>query len=294
MILSSLRTLTRHYPFQQPRASLLSILPDVPSDFGAFEAKNGIKYIGYPCGQDYIIKNLFWFGDFEPWITSMIRYLVRPGEIVCDIGANIGDTAFQILPYLGSSGHIYCFEPVPILQVCLTENLKANNVSCITLVPKALSNSSGQLMMTVQGTHFGGAYIIKDDNNHNSINEKIEIEVTTFDLWLKDNSISQVAVCKVDVEGHELEVFEGMKNSLDAGRVGSIVFERHHDCNSSDPVVKLLYDHHYRIFRIYKSFLKIEALELFNDRTYLRGTADYVAVLEGSIFEKRLNHLTRC
>ena len=44
-------------------------------------------------------------------------------------------------------------------------------------------------------------------------------------FWLKDNGISQVAVCKVDVEGHELEVFEGMKNSLNAGQIGNIVFE---------------------------------------------------------------------
>ena len=54
-------------------------------------------------------------------------------------------------------------------------------------------------MMTVQGTHFGGAHIIKDDNNNNSINEKIEIEVTTFDLWLKDNSISQVHFYTVEL-----------------------------------------------------------------------------------------------
>lgn len=286
MVLSYLRTVTKYYPFQQPRASLLKRLPDVPKEFGCFQAKNGIKYVAYPCGQDYIVKNLFWFGDFEPWITFMIRCLIKSGEVVCDIGANIGDTALQILPYLGSSGHIYCFEPVPVLQACLVENLKANNVSSISLVPKVLSNCCGQLIMTVPVTQPGWSKII--NNNTDSVSENIEIEVITFDDWLKESNISQVAVCKVDVEGHELEVFEGMKNSLRAGKIGSIIFERHQQCNTTDAVVKFLYDFNYKIFRIYKSFLKTEALELLNHQTYLRKTADYIAVLEGSIFEQRL------
>jgi FkbM family methyltransferase len=293
MFLSALRRLTRYYPFQQPRARLLKRLPDVPKGFGAFEAKNGIKYVAYPSGQDYIVKNLFWFGDFEPWITSMIGCLVRPGEIVCDIGANIGDTALQIMPYLGSWGHIYCFEPVPILQTCLIENLNANNVSCVTLVPKALSDSSERLTMGVHAVQPGWSRITKDNDAHSGC-ENIEVEVTTFDIWLEDSGISQIAVCKVDVEGHELEVFEGMSRSLNAGIIGSIVFERHERCTPADSIAKVLSDHHYRVFRIYKSFLKTKAMELMDDRTHLRGTDDYVAVIKDSVFEKRISHLVRC
>ncbi|MDZ8051093.1 MAG: FkbM family methyltransferase [Aulosira sp. ZfuVER01] len=290
MILAALRRFTKHYPFQQPRESLLRRLPDVPIDFGSFEAKNGIKYNAYLSGQDYIVKNLFWFGDFEPWITFMISCLVQPGEVVCDIGANIGDTALQILPYVGSSGHIYCFEPVPLLQSCLTENLKANQVSCITLVPKALSNCLGKLTMAVEATQPGCSQIVKDNNTH-SVNESIAVEVTTFDAWFKDSDVCQVAVCKIDVEGHELEVVEGMKDCLKAGKIGSIVFERYEGCNINDPVVQLLCEHHYKVFRIYKSFLKTKVVELLDDRTYYRGTIDYVAVLAGSIFEERLSNL---
>jgi FkbM family methyltransferase len=292
MILNAVRALLRYYPFMQPRASLLRRLPDVPSDFGTFKAKHGITYIAYPSGQDYIVKNLFWLGDFEPWITTVIGCLVRPGEIVCDVGANVGDTALQISSYVGSSGHIYCFEPVPLLQTCLTENLKANHVSHVTLIPKALSNCSGQLTMTVETTHPGRSRIAREDKT-NSVHENIEVEVTTFDSWLKDSDISEVAVCKLDVEGHELEVLEGMENALNAAQIGSVVFERHKHCDATDPVLELLRNHNYRLFKIYKGFLRIEAVELQDDRTYLRETADYVAVLEGSIFQDRISHLTK-
>jgi FkbM family methyltransferase len=301
MILTTLRAFTKHYPFQQPRASLLSKLPDVPNNFGEFEAKYGIKYAAYPCGQDYIVKNLFWFGDFETWITVVIGRLIQSGDIVCDIGANIGDTSLQILPYVGSSGHIYCFEPVPRLQECLMENLKANCISCVTLIPKALSNYSGQITMTVESVQPGWSHIKKDDEDttlphfaiKGSTRENIKVDVTTFDAWLEENNISQVALCKIDVEGHELEVFEGMKKALHEHKIGSIVFERHENCNATDTVVQLLHSYDYKLFRIYKSFLKTEVVDLLSDRTYLRGTSDYVAVLKGSVFEERLSYLIR-
>ena len=288
MILDVLRLLTAYYPFRRSRYRLLmKLLPDVPMNFGTIKAKKKIEYAAYPCGQDYIVKNLFWFGDFEPWVTSVVGSLLQPGEIVCDIGANIGDTALQVLPYLGSSGHIYCFEPVPLLQTCLMENLKANHISAITLVPTALSNASGQLTMMVEAAQPGMSKVAVAENSPVA-HEQIEVEMTTFDAWVKENDISQVAVCKVDVEGHELEVFEGMKNSLDAGQIGSIVFERHERCNSTDPVVKMLHKHNYKVFRIYTSFRKTVAVELADCRTDLWGTPDYVAVLAGSKFEDRL------
>jgi FkbM family methyltransferase len=288
MILDILRLLTAYYPFRRSRYRLLTkLLPNVPMNFGTIKAKNKVEYAAYPCGQDYIVKNLSWFGDFERWVTSTVGSLLQPGEIVCDIGANIGDTALQILPYLGSSGHIYCFEPVPLLQTCLVENLRANHISCITLVPTALSNSSGQLIMMVEVTQPRMSKVILEDNSRVA-HEQIEVEMTTFDIWAKENHISHVAVCKVDVEGHELEVFEGMKNDLNAGQIGSIVFERHEQCDHTDPMIKLLCKHNYKVFRIYTSLLKTVPVELADCCTDLWGTPDYVAVLAESIFEARL------
>jgi hypothetical protein len=90
MIFHALRLLTRLYPFQFPRTSLVASLPSVPENFGTFRAKNGLRIAAYPNGCDYVVKNLFWFGNFEPWITTVLQYLVRPGETICDTGANIG------------------------------------------------------------------------------------------------------------------------------------------------------------------------------------------------------------
>src|SRR5437763_173826 len=97
-----LRALTRRYPFQTPRASLLRRLPDVPADGGALTARGGIRYPAYPPGGDLVVKNLYWFGDFDPWVGRTLARLVRPGDIACDVGANIGDTTLPLARTVGS------------------------------------------------------------------------------------------------------------------------------------------------------------------------------------------------
>ena len=75
-------------------------------------------------------------------------------------------------------------------------------------------------------------------------------------------------------------------------RIGSIVFERHDDCEAGDEVVQFLRHHRYRLFRIRRGFLKTTVVELGGrlEKT-LPDTPDYVAVLEDSIFETRLQRL---
>jgi FkbM family methyltransferase len=187
---------------------------------------------------------------------------------------------------MGSLGHIYCFEPVPLLYECLEKNVKANSISCITLIPLALSDSPGKLKLDIQGGELGMSRIV-EENQLNSLQNSIEVNVTTFDLWMKDSGIAQVAVVKIDVEDHELEVLKGMEDSLSKHHIGSIVFERHKDCDTTDAVVQLLQRHGYKIFRIYKGLLKTEVVELGCSANF-KKTSDYVAVIENSEFERRL------
>lgn len=285
-LVSMLRSFTKYYPFQTPRASLFKILPKIPDGLGVIEAKNGVKYSGYPSGSDdFIVKSLFWFGDFDPWVGTILQSLVRPGEIVCDIGAYIGDTALPLAPCVGDSGHIYCFEPVPLLQEYIEKNVKVNDCNCITSVPLAISNCSGTLKLALPKGKLGDSGIV-EENKSAPLEEIIDVDVTTFDIWRKNNGISQVAVVKVDVECHEFEVLTGMEDALRNHHIGSIVFERH-ECDKDDPVFQLLHRYGYKVFRIHKGNIKTEVVELGRSARF-RETSDYVAVIENSEFEQRL------
>jgi FkbM family methyltransferase len=289
-MINLLRSLTRYYPLQQPRESLLRRLPDVPPNFGPFKAKNGIQYAGYQPGEDHVVKNLFWFGNFEPWVPKLMRCLAAPGEVVCDIGANIGDMALQVLPYLGETAQIYCFEPIPVLQDYLRQNIEINQAASITLVPKALSNSIGRMAIKSHLAQPGWSSFTGKNFSETEY-EMLDIEVTTFDAWIQEMGIPQVSVCKIDVERHEDEVFAGMADSLAAKRIGGLIFEHHDGCQPSDPMVMMFAQYGYAVYRIYKGFRKIRVVPVGQTRADLRGTADYVAVLTNSPFEARLDRL---
>src|SRR5262249_37240789 len=140
--------LIRQYPFQTPRASLLRRLPDVPAT-GSFTARGGVRYTAYPPGGDHVVKSLYWFGDFDPWVGRTLARLVSPGEIVCDVGASIGDTALPLAAHVGPTGHVYAFEPFPAARECLMANIRANGCANVTVIEHALSDASGEVGLDI-------------------------------------------------------------------------------------------------------------------------------------------------
>ncbi len=97
------RTFTRLYALNTPRARILAQLPAIPETQGDIVGRKGQIFKGYYRGCDEISRNLYWFGDFDPWVGFTLRKLAKPGEIALDIGANIGVTALELARAVGAS-----------------------------------------------------------------------------------------------------------------------------------------------------------------------------------------------
>jgi hypothetical protein len=90
------------------------------------------------------------------------------------------------------------------------------------------------------------------------------------------------------VEGHEPSVFAGMPNTLAAGRIASFVLERHLPAPApDDPILSLLADFGYEVYRIEKSPLKARYVDPKRPPE-ARPTSDYVAVHTRSNARSRL------
>lgn len=279
----AIRALTRHYPFDTPRARFLDVLPDVPTGFGRIAGKQGLNYTGYPSGHDYIAKSLFWFGDFDPWVVRTMCRLARPGEVVCDVGANLGDTALPLGRRVGSTGQVFCFEPVPVNVERLRRNIEANGQTHLSVLPVALSDATGTIEMVVPEGQPGMARM---DQRANAA-DAFTVDTVRFDDWLATMAIEQVSVFKLDVEGHELSVLQGMPDTLAAGRVGAFVFEHHQTLDSQNELAKLFSLHGYRVYRIYKGICTTRYVRAPGVETG-RPTSDYVAVRPDTEAERRL------
>jgi FkbM family methyltransferase len=264
--------LLHFYPFLTPRASLLLRLPTVPPGLASFPARHG-TIAGYHPGRDHICASLYWFGDFDPWVDRTLRRLVRAGESALDIGANVGATALVLARAAGPSGKVFAFEPHPENAYYLRANLSASRLACVDVQELAVSSAAGRLYLGVPAGQPGMASLGAERRAGS-----FAVRTVRLDDWLELHpELGPIAACKIDVEGHEPSVFSGMEKALASGRIAAFLFERHAADGTKDPILRLLAEHDYKIYRIEKSPLKVHYVDP-RGPSRARPTSDYVAV----------------
>jgi len=180
---------------------------------------------------------------------------------VFDVGANIGDwtaLALEINPKL----KIHCFEP----SVATFQRLQARHggmqVRCNNI---GLSSLSGELTLHVFADGSGENSIyrrqgLEDGWGRASQSQTEIIRVETLDGYCQRVNLQIIDFLKVDVEGHELEVFKGAKRMLENGAIKHIQFE-YGGCNIDARILlKDIFDlfvtYHYALYKIYPHELR--------------------------------------
>jgi len=293
---SILRQITRYYPLNRPRRRLLATLPDVAADNGEFSIKSGLRLRAYPGGADYICKQAYWFGDFDPWVDRTLARLARPGDTAIDIGANIGTTTLCLARSVGTAGRVISFEPLPSNFAMLRSNIEANGFQHVDAWPLALSDHTGTGRMLESEGQAGQARM--EDVAFDSlgkqlwlgpgIGKRITVGTSTFDQWVERQQIRSASVCKIDVEGYEETVLRGMHHSLQKQLIQAFVIERHVAWNTvHDSIFDLLRESGYCIYRIDKGLWGVLYSPL-GSRPSGQPSHDFVAVLEDSEATQRI------
>lgn len=198
--------------------------------------------------SDRIGKDIMNLGLFERVIPEAIWRLLEPGELAYDIGANIGQNASIMALRLGPRGRIFAFEPGTEALHLLARNLASwerYDLAPITVVPKGLSSRSG--VGILHETFELGGFSLEAQQNRPPGNASKggsrEIDLITLDSYSAD--AGEIALMKIDVEGHELAVLQGASQLLSARRVRDIVFEDYQPQPSA--VARLLQSHGYEV-----------------------------------------------
>lgn len=209
--------------------------------------------------------------------NEVISRIIRAGDIAIDIGANIGIMTSLMVVRSGPTGSVYAFEPHP--KTC--ERLKMNSenwarskkpTADTLILPYAVSEKAGRAQLT-EPRHFAANSGIAtlegpavQDRLHNSIHD---VETISFDEW--STHLGSIRLIKIDVEGHEDSVLEGMTHSLDAGRVDYIILEEMRPLPS--PATVRLRMHGYRCFLIDRSFWRPRLVDVEESPQQLIGEA---------------------
>ncbi len=160
-----------------------------------------------------ITPHLIMDGFWETWLTQCLARIVQPGDVCLDIGANAGYYSVLMSALSGKEGKTIAVEPNPRI----TSLLKATaglNYPGFSVAEVALSNQAGKTILHIPDNSFGDASILQRSDRPVVPTSKVKIQTITVDALMETMNISKVDVIKIDVEGVEPEVFEGMKKTI--------------------------------------------------------------------------------
>lgn len=157
-----------------------------------------------------------WSPEQEPDF-QVIKYLIKPGDYVIDIGANIGVFSKALSELVGQIGRVYSIEPFPSTFEILHYNLRKLHLENAEPMNVAISDSEAVVTMgrscdpSGAETHYR-ASIVKNVADKNK-RQMIHVQAITIDSKFLGVS-RKISFIKCDVEGHELACLKGARKFL--------------------------------------------------------------------------------
>ncbi|MGC2671009.1 MAG: FkbM family methyltransferase [Candidatus Acidiferrum sp.] len=156
--------------------------------------------------------SIYLLGAFERSTVITLEKLVKPGDVVFDIGANIGAHTLGLARSVGSAGRVFAFEPTDFAFDKLKRNLALNPELQAHTYPR-------QVLLAAEPAEgapkeiFASWPLEKDASVHPKHRGRqvaaSKATVDTLDRIVAREGIERVDVIKIDVDGHELPVLQG-------------------------------------------------------------------------------------
>lgn len=155
-------------------------------------------------------------GCFEPNELTVLARVVRTGDTVVDVGANIGLYTLAAARLVGTEGTVLAIEPSAREHSALLQNLALNSLGRVRVDDRAVGSEAGRRVLhladaqhagqnTLGSVVYGGVSVVGSE----------EVAVASLDQIIAEAGLTAVSVLKIDVEGAEHEVLRGALRCLD-------------------------------------------------------------------------------
>jgi FkbM family methyltransferase len=175
-------------------------------------------HVGLGAIFEYTVSELldrsrYLYGSYEYVYASAFIGQIESGSLVVDVGANIGEYTLLAAMSTGPHGRVLAVEPNPALHPRMLRVLEINNVFNVNLLSMALGSSEARGTLTVPP---GAAALgtLRTTGYPGTQGTPIGVSIRRLDDILVSEDRHRVGVVKVDVEGWELEVFRGGRETL--------------------------------------------------------------------------------
>jgi len=174
-----------------------------------------------------ISRTLILFGKRELDHKIMLEQALQPGMTVLDIGANIGYYAIMESALVSPNGKVIAIEPSPANIKLLKRNVTLNHCDQhITVIPGAVSDTS-----ETRSFYLASASNLNTFHKSGSTERYLTgetVDVKTYTVNEIQQQFGKIDLIRMDVEGHEVEIFNGMLPAIQNGELSPmIIFETH-------------------------------------------------------------------
>lgn len=196
--------------------------------------------------KDGISSNLLNNGIWESTMTmAFLKSLEKGSGIMIDVGTHIG---YYSMIAASKGFEVHSFEPLRYNYIMLELTILSTGAN-ITLNKYALSNEERTSEIIYESRNTGGTKV-NDDPTKNKY-KSIPIKCNCLDKYIRDKNIKDVEIIKIDIEGHELQFFEGFKEGLDSQIAKYIFMELSPDLLGREKAKELcqnIINHNYDIY----------------------------------------------
>jgi len=146
-------------------------------------------------------------GTTEPEEQAALARFLKEGDVFYDLGANIGFFAVVAARRVGPSGRVYAFEPNPECSSQVRRNADLNGFSQVEVIEAAVSSKSGRALLRLGETNLSSAIAHASETG-------IDVALTSVDDFVREKSARPPNLVMIDVEGAEIEVLRGMRETI--------------------------------------------------------------------------------
>lgn len=246
-------TIARHWPFANGSGRILDKFAKGSLGTGETIVRTSDGFSIYVLRDDLIGRHIALSGKFDRSIVQVLLNGAKPGDVLLDIGANIGYFSACFLTRVPNSRAI-CIEPQPVIVDLLRKNV-AQFDGRSEVIQIGLADHDGKLRFHVN-TGNRGASRVSDDG-------EIEIPVRHAGEVLK--SLDRVDLIKIDVEGMEEPIFRSIETQLERLKPRAILFEdQGRKAAPGGAIGSILTRSGYEVFGISKRLLKTGLVPIRN------------------------------
>ena len=173
---------------------------------------NGYKLQVIP-GDLGISSELIMFKTHEPLTTKLLSKELKKGMTCLDVGGNIGYYTLLESKIIGDAGKVIAIEPSPPNFEHLKRNLEIQDTKNVDAYNFAAGDVDGNVNFLVY-KESNGSFTIPDGETTDLPGELIKVPAKRMDTFLKELNIEHVDFVRMDVEGYEHHIIEGMKETI--------------------------------------------------------------------------------